>query len=224
VREKIRAHRRDRRVVLAIVVLAYLCGGRETTRYSTAQYATVRHATARHSTAPLRSAFGTQQTRRTAKSLPLSLFLSLSLSPSFSLVGPDRFTCHLSTKLTGSVAPRTTHRSARDARLAVSRNARIRLRACPTEAGGERLAERVSLARAEALDVRPYIKMASRAAWHPLAKPPRPISRTLPPIATTLRRDGIHTAHRFRSPHTSAARALTSDATLYVILRAATRQ
>lgn len=31
-----------------------------------------------------------------------------------------------------------------------------------------------------------------------------------------------HTAHRFRSPHTSAARALTPDATLYVILRAAT--
>ena len=54
--------------------------------------------------------------------------------------------------------------------------------------------------RGEALDVRPYIKMASRAARHPLAKAPRPISRTLPPIATTRGATRRHTAHRFRSP------------------------
>ncbi|KYN16639.1 40S ribosomal protein S20 [Trachymyrmex cornetzi] len=42
--------------------------------------------------------------------------------------------------------------------------------------------------------------MASRAAWHPLAKAPRPISRTLPPIATTRGATRRHTAHRFRSP------------------------
>lgn len=42
----------------------------------------------------------------------------------------------------------------------------------------DRLETRVSLTSERLLDVRPYIKMASPPAWHPLAKP-QPISRTL---------------------------------------------
>lgn len=200
-------------------------GGALTTRHGTVRHSTPRYGTPQHDTVLLRSApLSVRNKRDEQRRAFLSRSFSPSLSPSFSRRPRS---IHLSlVNETHGIRCATHHASvaARDARLALSRNARIRLRACPTQAGGERLAERVSLARGEALDVRPYIKMASRAAWHPLAKPPRPISRTLPPIATTLRRDGIHTAHRFRSPHTSAARALTSDATLYVILRAVTRQ
>lgn len=56
--------------------------------------------------------------------------------------------------------------------------------------------------------MRPYIKMASRAAWHPLAKPPRPISRTLPPIATTR----AATAHRAPFPLTTHVGSARADA------------
>lgn len=103
----------------------------------------------------------------------------------------------------GYVAPRTriTDNAARE--LCVP-SRRARISTARSLRGPDTAADRLARARFpldRTLDVRPYIKMASPPAWHPLAKP-RPISRVRATIALRAA-PTLHTPsrHRFRSAH-----------------------